>query len=264
MKGKYKFFGVVIFIISLVVGLLLILKLSQLDAHIQKIQSDNLTLYFSTSSIILYFSILEFINILFFYFLIKLTSKKYEKVFFDKKPEILKNKENDDFFNENEDKKDKEINFENDVQDLLVNINLEKEINKTILLETIFSNIANKYEIVQGIAFFKNQKTNLFERKADYAFYSEEEIRSFNLGEGLTGQVAKTQELLNINNVPKSYIKIISGLGNSSPRYLCIFPIIKNKETIGVVELASFSEFEKNVNEIFILLAEKIAVILDK
>ena len=71
--------------------------------------------------------------------------------------------------------------------------------------------------------------TKYLEFCAGYAFFRPKDNSSKILfGEGLTGQVAKSQK------------SIVSGLGKSSPTSLIIVPIIRNKKTIGVMEIASF------------------------
>ena len=69
---------------------------------------------------------------------------------------------------------------------------------------------------------------------------------SFEMGEGLVGQVAQTGEVINLNEVPDGYIQVISGLGKASPSSLIIYPVKKNEEVIAVFELASFLPFDDN------------------
>ena len=63
----------------------------------------------------------------------------------------------------------------------------------------------------------------------------------FEEGEGLIGQVAMSGRTLYLDEIPEGYIRIISGLGVSSPRYLMIAPIRKGGHTAGVIEMATFS-----------------------
>ena len=119
--------------------------------------------------------------------------------------------------------------------------------------EKLLSKIANKFQIVQGLIFIKNQDNEKFSIKSTYAYYSDEMPEDFTFGEGLTGQVAKNKKPLNIKEIPEGYIKILSGLGEGVPSNLLIFPVIdKNNEVIGIVELASFINFEKGMEDQFI------------
>ena len=52
---------------------------------------------------------------------------------------------------------------------------------------------------------------------------------------------------------------VVSGLGNTSPRYLIIAPIRREeKETLGVIEVASFEKIKENHK----LYIEKVADLL--
>ena len=63
----------------------------------------------------------------------------------------------------------------------------------------------------------------------------------YNFGEGLIGQAAASGQQLYVDEVPEGYLKIISGLGSASPRYLLITPIKNQNSVLGVLEVASFS-----------------------
>ena len=118
--------------------------------------------------------------------------------------------------------------------------------NVKVFTEIVLQSIAKELNIVQGLVFVLNKADQMFHSAGEYAFYSEEPPHSFTLGDTLTGQVAKNQQLLNLNELPEGYITILSGLGKSNPRHLVIAPIVFNGESIGVVELASFKPFSEN------------------
>lgn len=111
--------------------------------------------------------------------------------------------------------------------------------------EKILQNLARQFELVMGIFYLRNEKTSVFQPLSTYAWSSELPPASFEMGEGLTGQVAKNKVPMKVDNIPDDYIKIISGLGTGSPKNLLIVPLLLNKETIGILELASFKEFDK-------------------
>ena len=140
------------------------------------------------------------------------------------------------------------------------------------ILEKVSSNDAKKageefliavskhYEIAQGICYLYNNQSKLFEIRASYAYYStEEQVRSFAIGHGLTGQVALNQEMLNVSNVPDQYMTVMSGLGKSKPKNLLLLPIVKNEQTVAVFEIASFSAFDKKAEQVFGKLAHGLA-----
>jgi hypothetical protein len=60
-----------------------------------------------------------------------------------------------------------------------------------------------------------------------------------NLGEGLLGQCAVDQQPLLLVDVPAGFWRVSSGLGESTPGVLMLFPLLANQTVLGVLELAS-------------------------
>ncbi|WP_428911870.1 response regulator [Niallia sp. Krafla_26] len=84
----------------------------------------------------------------------------------------------------------------------------------------------------------------LLRRLAAYAFSrNDNRFETFQLGEGLVGQCALEQKPILLNDVPNDYLKIRSGVGESTPTNSMIFPILYEGETLAVVEIASFDIF---------------------
>ncbi|MFO7256319.1 MAG: GAF domain-containing protein [Bacteroidota bacterium] len=84
---------------------------------------------------------------------------------------------------------------------------------------------------------------------------------AYDFGEGLVGQSAAEGRTLYVDDIPEGYIKIVSGLGTASPRYLLIVPVLKGREVKGVIEIASFTAFGQDertyVEQAAALLIEK-------
>jgi HAMP domain-containing protein/signal transduction histidine kinase/CheY-like chemotaxis protein len=107
----------------------------------------------------------------------------------------------------------------------------------------------------------KNQKLKLF---SAYAFGEEVRVqKEFSIGEGLVGQVAVDKERILLTNVPKSYTKIGSGLGKSSPLNVIILPVLFEKEVKAVIELASFDTFSATHLDFLSQLTESIGIVLN-
>ena len=87
---------------------------------------------------------------------------------------------------------------------------------------------------------------------ASYAFsIAESQTLAYEYGEGLVGQVAKEAQPINIDNVPDDYIKIFSGLGSATPKNLLVAPLKGDEEeAYGVIEIASFTPFSKQDEEL--------------
>lgn len=134
------------------------------------------------------------------------------------------------------------------------------------ILQNGLQSICKQLDAGQGAAYLIQQENDLrfAELKSGYALsVSESTITRYNFGEGLIGQAASNGQLLYVDEVPEGYIKIISGLGSASPRYLLIVPVKNQGTVLGVLEIASFSPFSadqrKFVEQGAQLVAEKIA-----
>jgi putative methionine-R-sulfoxide reductase with GAF domain len=126
------------------------------------------------------------------------------------------------------------------------------------------SAVSEQLEASQGLLYLtkKDKEGRYAEMISGYAFtLAESEKIRYEFGDGLVGQVAKDGKAMNICDIPEGYIKIISGLGSSSPTHLLIIPIKHGDEVVAVVELASFKAFtEENVtlvNRAFTLLEKE-------
>ena len=104
---------------------------------------------------------------------------------------------------------------------------------------------------------------NKIKLTSGYALHvGENNTVEFELGEGLIGQAATEGRALYVDDIPEGYIKIVSGLGSASPRYLLIVPVKDQETVVGVIEIASFTDFKdeqkKFVEQAVELLASKI------
>ncbi len=166
------------------------------------------------------------------------------------------------FFTEEQTKETKKItqNIDNEINEIKERENLQNTIfallkdvdnmpNINKMSEKLLHNFADKFSIVQGIIFIKNKGEELFQPMSTYAYYSNETIRPFKSGEGISGQVAKNKKMLSITNIPEDYITVLSGLGSSSPSKLLIIPLIADENTNAIIELASFTDFPENIKE---------------
>lgn len=134
------------------------------------------------------------------------------------------------------------------------------------VLKNGLQSICKQLEAGQGAAYTVQQENDLrfVELKAGYALsISETSTTRYNFGEGLIGQAASSGQLLYLDEVPEGYVKIVSGLGSASPRYILIVPMKHQNSVRGVLEIASFSPFSQDqrkfVEQGAQLVAEKLS-----
>jgi methyl-accepting chemotaxis protein len=147
------------------------------------------------------------------------------------------------------------------VTESLKNVRNEKDI-----IQSGLHAICKQLEAGQGAVYMLQEEDGKrkLELKSGYAFtVSESNIISYEVGEGLIGQAAAAGKTFYIDDVPQGYVKIISGLGSASPRYLLIVTLKNQDNVSGVMEIASFSPLSdhqrKFVEDAAQLIADKIS-----
>lgn len=131
------------------------------------------------------------------------------------------------------------------------------------LSQNIVIYIVNYLEANQGGLFIinDNDKSHVFiEQTACFAYDRLKfNKKNYELKEGLIGRCIGEGETIYLTEVPDSYIRITSGLGDSNPHSLLLVPLKMNNEIFGAVEIASFKEFEAYQIEFVEKIGESIA-----
>jgi signal transduction histidine kinase/CheY-like chemotaxis protein/HAMP domain-containing protein len=97
-----------------------------------------------------------------------------------------------------------------------------------------------------------------------YAYRERKGLRNeFRVGEGLVGQCAFEKERILIGEVPGDYVRINSGLGESTPLNIIVLPVIFEGQVKAVIELASFHNFKDIHLSLLDQLTETIAIVLN-
>jgi methyl-accepting chemotaxis protein len=143
----------------------------------------------------------------------------------------------------------------------------EKDIKKKA--DQWLTGVCNAIEASQAVLYIVpgKQRKKSVELLSSYAFnINENERITYEMGEGLVGQVAKSGKRLYVDDVPDDYIKIISGLGSGAPTNLLLMPFSEGKDVVAVAEIASFKEIDEGhqawIEEAYRLLSKDLVKFL--
>jgi hypothetical protein len=118
------------------------------------------------------------------------------------------------------------------------------------LSENVLLFIINYLKANQGGIFILNEEDNnakFLELRAAYAFERKKFlVKKISIGEGLVGQTYLEKETIYLRNIPENYVSVTSGLGGANPHALVLVPLKLEAEVLGVLEIASFKDFEKH------------------
>lgn len=240
----HKITGILTFLILLASAVILIAYARNLSLEYADIGISINTVYF-LSGIIIFLSVVHLIQV------ISLTTERVYREEYTQKSELreIYDIENEKSPQNETQEKEEEYNIEEIGQKILPKE--AENITHEEFYEKILQNIANEYDIVQGLFYNREKDSDTFSICSKYAYYGEEEPRDFQLGISLSGQTAKNQKVMNIQKIPENYMTILSGLGSGSPKSLLLVPVIHDGKTIGLIELASFKDFDKKTEKIF-------------
>ncbi|HKK64018.1 MAG TPA: PAS domain-containing protein [Bacteroidales bacterium] len=95
---------------------------------------------------------------------------------------------------------------------------------------------------------------------ASYAYDRRKYLNKiFLFGEGLPGTCALEKEKIYINEIPEDYSDVISGVGQTKPKYVLLVPLVIENEIFGILELASLRGLLPHEMSLIDELADSIA-----
>jgi len=116
--------------------------------------------------------------------------------------------------------------------------------NISTLSYAVISNLVKYLDAVQGGFFVLEEK--ILNMTASFAYNKQRIIENkISIDSGLLGRAIKEKQSILLSEIPDNYLNITSGLGESHPKFLIIVPLKFENNILGVIEIASLTEFEK-------------------
>ena len=135
--------------------------------------------------------------------------------------------------------------FKTGIHELNAYAQSEKEVPN--LSDNILNYITNFLKLPLGAVYIKNSD-DILQRTADIGYPKKQGLpNSFSLGAGLIGKVAARGEVISFDDFP-DYVQVAFGFMEIPPKCLMMFPLLFNKEMLGVLELGSFQPFTQAQN----------------
>ncbi|MBA9028795.1 response regulator [Peribacillus huizhouensis] len=160
-----------------------------------------------------------------------------------------------------------EISEQNWIQTGLADIATmyQRIVNMENLGQRVISRLALLMGASLGVFYIKRGQGEeaKFVKLSSYADEEEVGRREFRLGEGLIGQCALEKESQIINQVPKDYKVISTGLGKVAPKSIFIAPVVFEDEVVAVIELASIETFTKLQQNFLMRVLETLGITIN-
>lgn len=125
-------------------------------------------------------------------------------------------------------------------------IELTRNEDQTNLYDNLVSYLVKYMKINQGAIYTVEEGADnqpFIQLKSMFAYERKKYIdKRIEIGQGLVGQCYLEQTKTVLKKVPEDYIKITSGLGQATPRFLALVPLMQNDHVEGIIEIASFRE----------------------
>ena len=135
----------------------------------------------------------------------------------------------------------------------------EQEVDE--LSQNIITFLAKYLDSKIGAIYIFNEDKEKLILQGSYAFTKRKNINSeFKIGEGFIGQAAYENQVISLSDIPEDYIRINSALGDTSPRNIIEIPLSYKNKIIGVIELASYNEFDDKILDFINTIKESVAI----
>jgi len=132
--------------------------------------------------------------------------------------------------------------------------------------EMVLSELAPVISAQHGVFYImaKENEEDKLTLLSSYAYTERKNLSThFKLREGLVGQCAYEKKRILLTQVPADYVRISSGLGESSPLNIIVLPVLFENEVLAVMELASFEQYNDSRMEFLEQLADSMGIVIN-
>ena len=127
------------------------------------------------------------------------------------------------------------------------------------LAQDVINQLTTYFNAQIGAVYLRENE--FFTLAGSYAFqHRKDNANIFKMGQGLIGQAALEKKPIVFSHVPEDYIRINSGLGNSIPKNIIVFPFLYDDAVKGVVEIGSVHEFSELDLQFLNMVGENVAI----
>jgi tubulin-specific chaperone A len=131
------------------------------------------------------------------------------------------------------------------------------------LAQNIISFLTTYLDAQVGLLYFVTQQDTL-KLVGSHALGKEKvPVKRFKFGEGIIGQAAKENRLIEITDIPEDSIKIRPGFGEISPSHVIVVPFCYENHVIGVIEIASLRKIGDTQRDFLMQSLENIGIALN-
>lgn len=134
------------------------------------------------------------------------------------------------------------------------------------LCDAFIGKLIQRLDLNQGGLFIIRQESNTetyLELISAYAYNKKKFIeKKVSVRQGLLGQCLIEKNSIYLEEIPKNYVYITSGLGEAVPAALLLTPIRTNEKILGVLEVASFHSISPPNIQLVELLCERLGGII--
>lgn len=120
--------------------------------------------------------------------------------------------------------------------------------NTQILCDNLIKELVKYLGALQGVLFLTEEHDEMtLNLMSAFAYDRKKYIKkTIKKGDGLIGTCAYEKQSINLKEIPKGYVSIKSGLGDTPPNNILLIPVMQDNNLVGVLEIASLKIFDKH------------------